>query len=140
MKRHVSIKDNKNWYKTIDRIIPGLTTEPKLLIPDISTKNVLVFDEGYFYPHHNFYFITGNSIKDLLVLKALLSTAFVRKQVMEKGLLMNGGALRWQAQTLRKITIPNILRMKTEEKDCIIEAYKNKNFEYVEKIIRQDAA
>jgi adenine-specific DNA-methyltransferase len=134
MKRHVSRKDNKNWYKTIDRILPGLTTEPKLLLPDISTKNMLIYDEGHFYPHHNFYFIVGNGVKDLLVLQALLSTAFVRKQVTEKGLLMNGGALRWQAQTLRKIKIPNILNMKAEEKDYIIEAYRNKNFDYVEKI------
>ena len=121
--RHVSQKNSKNWYRTIDRISIHLRTEPKLLLPDISTKNCIFFDEGNYYPHHNFYYISGNQKKDLLVLRAILSTEFVKKQIAEKGLLMNGGALRWQAQTLRKVKIPNILNMSIDEKDRIIAAY-----------------
>lgn len=131
--RHVSQKNSKNWYRTIDRISIHLRTEPKLLLPDISTKNCIFFDEGNYYPHHNFYYISGNQKKDLLVLRAILSTEFVKKQIAEKGLLMNGGALRWQAQTLRKVKIPNILNMSIDEKDRIIAAYINskENLEHI---------
>ncbi len=140
MQRHVSKKDSRNWYKTIDRIVPSLIEEPKLLIPDISTKNIILFDEGLFYPHHNFYYITGNGIENLLALRAVLSTEFVRRQVAEKGLLMNGGALRWQAQTLRKIRIPSITTMSADEKRLIISAYDSKNTKELENVIRQGAA
>jgi hypothetical protein len=140
MKRHVSKRDIQKWFRTIDRIVPGLTKEPKLLIPDISTKNLILFDEGRFYPHHNYYYIKGNGAENLLVLRAILSTDFVRRQVAEKGLLMNGGALRWQAQTLRKIRIPNVLRMTADEKAAIIAAYDSKDVDGLETVIRQGAA
>ena len=140
MQRHISKKNSNNWFKTIDRIVPSLTKEPKLLIPDISTKNIILFGEGRFYPHHNFYHITGNGVENLLALRAILSTDFVRRQIAEKGLLMNGGALRWQAQTLRKIRIPNINSMSEEEKKLIISAYDSKNAKELENAIRLSAA
>lgn len=122
--RHVAAKNNKKWYKTIDRIDTNLLKKPKLLIPDISTKNIIYYDKGEYYPHHNFYYITGNSEEDLLVLRAILSSDFVKKQIAEKGLLMNGGALRWQAQTLRKVYIPNISLINQEQRQKIILAYE----------------
>ena len=33
--RHVAKRDEKRWYRTIDRITPSLASRPKLLIPDI---------------------------------------------------------------------------------------------------------
>ena len=122
--RHVASRNNAKWYKTIDRIDTNLLKEPKLLIPDISTKNVIYYDKGDYYPHHNFYYITGNTEEDLLVLRAILSSDFVKKQIAEKGLLMNGGALRWQAQTLRKVYIPNIALMNDEQRKEILHAYE----------------
>jgi adenine-specific DNA methylase len=121
--RHVAIKNNKNWYKTIDRIDTNLLAKPKLLIPDISTKNVIFYDKGDYYPHHNFYYITGGTEEELLILRAILSSDFVKQQIAEKGLLMNGGALRWQAQTLRKVYIPNISLMNEDQKREILLAY-----------------
>jgi methylase of polypeptide subunit release factors len=124
-KRHVAEKNIKNWYKTIDRIDINLLHKPKLLIPDISTKNIIYFDKGDYYPHHNFYYITGNTEDELLILRAILSSNFVKQQIAEKGLLMNGGALRWQAQTLRKVYIPNISLMSDEQKKEILNAYES---------------
>ena len=121
--RHIAKKNSNNWYRTIDRIDTKLLTKPKLLIPDISTKNVIIYDKGNFYPHHNFYYITGGTEEDLLILRAILSSDFVKQQIAEKGLLMNGGALRWQAQTLRKVYIPNISLMNEEQKKEILLAY-----------------
>jgi len=123
--RHVALKNNKNWYKTIDRIDINLLKKPKLLIPDISTKNIIYYDKGEYYPHHNFYYIIGNNEEELLILRAILSSDFVKIQIAEKGLLMNGGALRWQAQTLRKVYIPNIKLMSKKQKKEIIFAYEN---------------
>lgn len=122
--RYVASKNKRNWYKTIDRIDMNLLTKPKLLIPDISTKNIIYYDKGNYYPHHNFYYITGNTEADLLILRAILSSNYVKQQIAEKGLLMNGGALRWQAQTLRKVYIPNISLMSAEQKKEIIIAYE----------------
>jgi len=121
--RHVATRNNSKWYKTIDRIDTNLLKEPKLLIPDISTKNVIYYDKGDYYPHHNFYYITGNTEENLLILRAILSSDYVKQQIAEKGLLMNGGALRWQAQTLRKVYIPNISLMNEEQKKEILIAY-----------------
>lgn len=134
-KRHVAQKDEQNWYKTIDRIIPDLVKEPKLLLPDISSKGLILFDDGRYYPHHNYYYITGNEKLDLLVLRAILSTNFVRKQIAEKGILMNGGALRWQAQTLRKIKIPNIQILESKMKFDIVNLYNEKNMGDLENLI-----
>ncbi len=132
-KRHVARKDNNKWYKTIDRIYPELVKIPKLLLPDISCSNIILFDEGNYYPHHNFYYIIGNSRQDLLALRSILSTDFVKKQISEKGIMMNGGALRWQAQTLRKLKIPNILKLSNKQKDLLIELYNNDDYSKLEK-------
>lgn len=34
-RRHVAKRDERRWYRTIDRITPALASRPKLLIPDI---------------------------------------------------------------------------------------------------------
>jgi len=142
-KRHVAKKNSDNWYKLIDPIKSDLLTKPKLLIPDISTKNEIIFDKGNFYPHHNFYYITSNNITELLVLRSLLSTEFVKTQVASKGLLMNGGALRWQAQTLRKIHLPSIRNINKEVKDNLIKLYELNNFlemnKLVDKIVKKES-
>ena len=121
--RHVAKKNEFNWYKLIDPVKKDLLNKPKLLIPDISTKNEIIFEKGQYYPHHNFYYITSDSEIDLLVLRSLLNTDFVKKQVARKGLLMNGGALRWQAQTLRKIYLPLIDGFSDEMKKNLIQLY-----------------
>lgn len=136
MKRHIAKKNTKNWYRTIDRINVDIINKPKLLIPDISTKNIIYFDEGYFYPHHNFYYILGGDLNSLLTLRAFLSTEFVENQIKEKCTLMNGDTLRRQAQTLRKIKIPNIQLISNENKNKIINYYKNRNIDNIELIIK----
>jgi hypothetical protein len=138
--RHISKRNQKNWYRTIDRIDLDILKRPKLLIPDISVKNIIYFDDGKYYPHHNFYYIIGNNLNDLLVLMAFLSTDYVKNQIKEKCTLMNGGALRRQAQTLRKIKIPNINLLTQEKKLEIINAYKYHKMEIVEIIINTIAA
>ncbi len=113
--RHVAQKNPAAWYRTIDRIYPELTAQPKLLLPDMSANHRFLLDEGHYYPHHNLYYITGPDITTLKVLGALLMTTSVKNQFAQLSTRMNGGYLRWQSQHLRKLILPSINRFSSEE-------------------------
>lgn len=106
MRRHVAKKNPQNWFKTIDRIYPSLTNTPKLLIPDIKGEATVVYDEGRFYPHHNFYYVVSQTW-DLRALQAVLLSPVAQAFVATYSLRMRGDYLRYQAQYLRRIRIPN---------------------------------
>ena len=103
--RHCAQKTPANWYRTIDRITPSLTTRPKLLIPDIKGDAHIVFEKGLLYPHHNLYFITADEW-DLRALQAVLLSGIARLFVATYSTRMRGGFLRFQAQYLRRIRVP----------------------------------
>lgn len=104
-KRHCAQKAPANWYRTIDRIWPELTSKPKLLIPDIKGEAHIVFESGKLYPHHNLYYVTSDSW-DLRALQAVLLSSIARLFVATYSTKMRGGYLRFQAQYLRRIRIP----------------------------------
>lgn len=104
--RHCAQKAPANWYRTIDRITPSLTKKPKLLVPDIKGAAHIVYEEGKLYPHHNLYFITAEEW-DLRALQAVLLSGVARLFVATYSTKMRGGFLRFQAQYLRRIRIPN---------------------------------
>jgi hypothetical protein len=103
--RHCAQKTPANWYRTIDRITPALTRTPKLLVPDIKGEAHIVYEEGKLYPHHNLYFITS-SAWELKALQAVLLSSIARLFVATYSTRMRGGFLRFQAQYLRRIRIP----------------------------------
>ncbi len=105
VKRHVARKNPRNWYRTIDRIYPALTYEPKLLIPDIKGDAQIVFEDGRLYPHHNLYYITSTEW-DLHALQTVLLSGIARLFVSTYSTKMRGGYLRYQAQHLRRIRLP----------------------------------
>ena len=104
--RHVAQKAAANWYRTIDRIYPELAKRPKLLIPDIKGKAHVVYENEGLYPHHNLYFITSYQW-DLHALQAVLLSGIARLFVGAYSTRMRGGYLRFQAQYLRRIRIPD---------------------------------
>ncbi|THD36868.1 MAG: modification methylase PaeR7I [Sphingomonas sp.] len=104
--RHVAQKAPANWYRTIDRIYPELTYQPKLLIPDIKGGAHIVYEKGCFYPHHNLYFITSRDW-DLQALQTVLMSGIARLFVAAYSTKMRGGFLRFQAQYLRRIRLPH---------------------------------
>jgi Eco57I restriction-modification methylase/TaqI-like C-terminal specificity domain len=104
--RHCAQKAPANWYRTIDRITPSLTTKPKLLVPDIKGEAHIVYEEGRLYPHHNLYFITADEW-ELRALQAVLLSGIARLFVATYSTRMRGGFLRFQAQYLRRIRVPN---------------------------------
>jgi len=104
--RHTAKKSPLSWYKTIDRVKFALQAQPKLLLPDLAISKKLHIDRGEFYPHHNLYYITHNSIDKLEKLASILMSDFVKRQLQQIGIKMNGGVPRFQAQTLKKLRIP----------------------------------
>lgn len=105
-KRHVAQKNPGSWFRTIDRVYPQLVPIPKLLIPDIAGSNEVVFEEGRYHPHHNLYFVTSE-VWDMEVLGGLLSSKVALFFVWSYAVKMRGGYLRFQAQYLRRIRLPD---------------------------------
>lgn len=104
-KRHVAQKAPANWYRTIDRIYPAIAAKPKLLIPDIKGAAHIVYEDGQLYPHHNLYFITSDTW-NVRALQAVLMSGIARLFVTIYSTRMRGGYLRFQAQYLRRIRLP----------------------------------
>lgn len=104
--RNVAKRNPKGWYRTIDRIQPGLLETPKILVPDIKGEGVFVIDEGHYYPHHNLYFITSTEW-DLRALQTVLCSSLTLMTVATYCTRMSGGFLRFQAQYLRRIRLPH---------------------------------
>lgn len=104
-KRNCAKNNQRNWYRTIDRIYPHLAAQPKLLIPDIKGNAHIVLEQGYYYPHHNLYYITSKEW-DLRALQTVLRSSISYLFVSTYSTKMRGGYLRFQAQYLRRIRIP----------------------------------
>jgi adenine-specific DNA-methyltransferase len=104
--RHIAEKNPSAWFRTIDRVYPKLVSVPKLLIPDIAGSNEVVLERGHYHPHHNLYFVTS-SVWNLELLGGLLSSKVALFFIWCYAVKMRGGYLRFQAQYLRRIRLPN---------------------------------
>lgn len=103
--RHVARRSGASWYRTIDRVYADLASTPKLLIPDIKGSATVAFDSGDYYPHHNLYFVTSDTW-DLKALQCVLRSSIALMFVSAYCVRMAGGFLRFQAQYLRRIRLP----------------------------------
>ena len=129
--RHVARKNTSKWYKTIDRINPQLTSEAKILLPDMSGNRYIFVDEGRFYPLHNLYYVTGHSVRKLKILSAILMSDIIRQQISSITNNMNGGFPRWQSQYLRKLKVPDFMAMERAQEDKLIQSYDEMDFDAV---------
>jgi methylase of polypeptide subunit release factors len=136
-KRHIAKKNPKFWYKTIDKINLELLSKPKILLPDLAGSKFLHIDNGIFYPHHNVYYITHNSIDQLKILACLLMSDFTKNQLSQIGIRMNGGLPRYQAQTLKKIRLPIITNIEPFTLNKLLESYNNKDLKEINKIVEK---
>jgi len=103
--RHVGRSNSERWYRTIDRVTPSLTAEPKLYVADIRDRLHPVLDTGTTYPHHNLY-VVRSDVWDLEVLGGLLMSDVAQFFIECYSVRMRGGYLRFQAQYLRRIRVP----------------------------------
>lgn len=119
--RHVAKRDEKRWYRTIDRITPSLASRPKLLIPDIKGGVQVVYEKGMLYPHHNLYYVVSDTW-ELKALQAVLLSNLTRLFMTTYSTKMRGGFLRFQAQYLRRIRIPKWESVPSSLRAKLIEA------------------
>lgn len=108
--RHVGKKSPENWYRTIDRVNDQLTAKPKLYLPDFKGRIAPVLDRGETYPHHNLYYIVPGDW-GAEVLGGLLISDLAQFFIEAYGVRMRGGYLRFQAQYLRRLRVPNPLAL-----------------------------
>lgn len=104
--RHVAKQRPTSWYRTIDRVDPQLTGRQKLVLPDMKAAAHPVLDDGAFYPHHNLCYVVSD-VWDPHVLGGLLLSDIANLFVGAYCVRMRGGTLRFQAQYLRRIRVPD---------------------------------
>ena len=102
--RHIAKKQPDAWFKTIDRVYPERADKAKLLIPDIKSQLTVIYSEG-FHPNNSIYYICSNSWS-LRALQAVLLSGLGQLFVSVYSTKVSGGNLRFQAQHLRKIRLP----------------------------------
>lgn len=135
LKRHVA-KKSPSWFRTIDKLHADLTKRPKLLIPDIAGATEVALDEGRFYPHHNLYYIVSDEW-DLEVLGGLLSSRVALFFIWSYATKMRGGYLRFQAQYLRRIRVPEPAALPTKLKREIADAFRARDFAELDRLSLQ---
>lgn len=105
-KRHVVKKNKVQWYRTIDKVKPDLLKKDKLLFCDLSSRSEPILDKGSYYPSHNLYWLTSKNW-DLEALGGLLMSDQIESVIDAYGVKMRGKTMRFQAQYLRLIHIPD---------------------------------
>jgi hypothetical protein len=126
--RHVGRRQPERWYRTIDKVDAGLISRPKLLFPDLKVVPDPVLDPGGHYPHHNLYYVVSDCW-DLEVLGGLLMSAVAGAFVEAYGVRMRGGTLRFQAQYLRRIRVPDPSGISEPEMVILREAFRARDRE-----------
>lgn len=124
--RNIAKRNPNGWYRTIDRVTHSLQGNPKLLFPDMKMQAHPVLDTGQTYPHHNLYFLTSEAW-DLEVLGGLLLSAVAELFVSSYCVKMRGGTLRFQAQYLRRIRVPDPSALDDSLAEWLREAFRNRD-------------
>lgn len=105
-KRHVAKKDSTRWYKTIDRVYEERAKMEKLLIPDIGSNPIVLYDNGKYHPNNSIYYICSENW-NLHALRVVLLSSVTKLFISTYSTKIAKGYLRYQAQHLRKLRLPN---------------------------------
>lgn len=128
IRRNIAKRQSSNWYRTIDRVHYGLTSEQKLYFPDMKLTSNPVLDRGETYPHHNLYFVRS-TVWDLEVLGGLLMSKVAELFIEAYCVKMRGGTLRFQAQYLRRVRVPDPGSLSVELSERLRAAFLLRDFE-----------
>ena len=124
MGSEMCIRDSNNdnaWYRTIDKLTPGLMDRDLLFIPDMATTSDPVLSRGL-YPAHNTYWIASDTW-DMRTLGGFLMADTTRSFIDALGVKMRGGTLRFQAQYLRLVHIPAPTQVNDEVKAALARSF-----------------
>ena len=124
--RHVARTNPDRWFRTIDRVEPGLLEREKLVIPELKAFIQPVLDLGQTYPHHGLYFVTSDQW-DLEVLGGILLSDIAELFVATYCVKMRGGCYRFQAQYLRRIRVPDVSSVGRREQSALRRAFVNRD-------------
>ena len=105
-KRYVAKKDTVKWFKTIDRVYESRAKMRKLLIPDISSEPIVLYDNGKYHPNNSIYYICSEKW-NLHALRVVLLSSVTKLFISTYSTKIAKGYLRFQAQHLRKLRLPN---------------------------------
>jgi adenine-specific DNA-methyltransferase len=124
--RHIARRSPKAWYRTIDPVRHGLTGQPKLYFPDMKLTSHPVLDRGETYPHHNLYYLTSRDW-DLEILGGLLISRIAQLFIEAYCVKMSGGTLRFQAQYLRRIRVPDPATLPEDVGERLRQAFRTRD-------------
>ncbi|MFJ7217081.1 Eco57I restriction-modification methylase domain-containing protein [Amycolatopsis sp. NPDC098790] len=121
-KRHVALKTPNAWYRTIDKVQFDLIARPKLLLQDMKAYINPVLEPGGCYPHHNLYYIVSDTW-EMEVLGGILLSRIAQAFIEAYGVRMRGGTLRFQAQYLKQIKVPDPDSLSQETRQSLKDAF-----------------
>lgn len=121
--RHVAKKAPGTWHRTIDKVHADLTSKPKLLLQDMKAHIHPVLDPGGCYPHHNLYYVVSDTW-DMEVLGGLLLSRIAQAFIEAYCVRMRGGTLRFQAQYLKRIRVPEPESLDDSTRDTLRAAFR----------------
>ena len=124
--RNIARRLPGDWYRTIDRVHHHLTGQPKLYFPDMKLTSNPVLDTGQTYPHHNLYYLTSQTW-DLEVLGGLLLSRVAQLFIQAYCVKMRGGTLRFQAQYLRRIRVPDPASLPEDVQERLRRAFRSRD-------------
>ena len=125
-KRFVAKEDPASWHRTIDKVHASLTGKPKLLIQDMKTTIHPVLEPGGHYPHHNLYYVISGTW-DMEVLGGILLSRIAQAFIEAYCVRMRGGTLRFQAQYLKRIRVPQPGEIDADIKEALRVAFRTRN-------------
>lgn len=127
-KRHVAKKDSTKWYKTIDRVYEERAKMKKLLIPDISSDPIVLYDNGKYHPNNSIYYICSEKW-NLHALRVVLLSSVTKLFISTYSTKIAKGYLRYQAQHLRKLRLPNWDSISPKLQQCLEHAGRNNEYD-----------
>lgn len=127
-RRHVAARSPMGWYRTIDRVDHGLTGRRKLFFPDMKATSNPTLDPGTTYPHHNLYYVVSDTW-DLEVLGGLLLSLVAQLFIEAYCVRMRGGTMRFQAQYLRRIRVPDPASLSAATRRRLRDAFGSRDVE-----------
>lgn len=125
-RRNIAKRHVHDWYRTIDRVNHRLLGRDKLYFPDMKLTSNPTLDRGQTYPHHNLYYLTSERW-DLEVLGGILLSRVAQLFIEAYCVKMRGGTLRFQAQYLRRIRVPDPSSLNDVVKDRLREAFRGRD-------------
>lgn len=126
LQRNIAKRNARDWYRTIDKVNHKLTAQNKLYLPDMKMVSNPTLDQGETYPHHNLYYLVSDTW-DLEVLGGLLLSRVAQLFIEAYCVKMRGGTLRFQAQYLRRIRVPDTGSLSTTTTKKLVDAFRSRD-------------